>query len=83
MKTRDVRRISAGAIHLKMEVTLVPEKGLADTNALRAALATVNRYKKAAMQALSLTERGADWTMIEYSVKNDCVVATVEQGACG
>lgn len=83
MKSRDARTVTMGAIHLKMEVTLVPEKGIEDTNELRAALAVVHRYKKAAMKALSLTEKGADWTMLEYSVKNDCVVVVVEQGACG
>lgn len=83
MKTRDVREINSSAIHVKMEVTLVPDEGIEDTNELRTALATVHRYKKAAMRALSLTEKDADWTMIGFSVKNDCVVVTVEQGACG
>lgn len=83
MKHRNVRTISSGAIHLKKEVTLVPEQGIEATNALRLALALVDRYKKAAMIALGANDKTADWTMIEYSVKNDCVIVTVEQGACG
>ena len=83
MKHRDARTISMGAIHFKQEVTLVPEKGIEDANALRLALALVDHYKKAALSALSTNEKEADWTMIGYAVENDCVIVTVEQGACG
>ena len=83
MKYRDARVVRQGSINTLYEVTIVPEKGLEDTNELRLALALVDRYKKMALQALKTTEKQADWTMIEYAVKNDCVVVTVDQGMSG
>ena len=83
MKYRDARVVRQGSINTLYEVTIVPEKGIEDTNELRLALALVDRYKKMALQALKTTEKQADWTMIEYAVKNDCVVVTVDQGMAG
>lgn len=83
MKSKDKKTLYQGAISVKREVTLVPEDLKKDTDELRLALALVDRYKKAALRALKTTEKTADWTMIEYSVKTDCVIVTVDQGACG
>lgn len=83
MKHRDVQTISSGPVHVKKEVTLVLDKGVEDAKELRAALAVVGRYRTAAMRAIGWTEKDADWTMVGYAVKNDCVVVVVEQGACG
>lgn len=83
MKYRDAHIVRQGSINTLYEVTIVPEKGLEDTNELRLALALVDRYKKMALQALKTNEKQADWTMIEYAVKNDCVVVTVNQGMAG
>jgi len=62
-------------------VTLETTREAADE--LRAALAIVDKHKKAAMKALKWQERNADWTMIGYGVKNDAVIVTVEQGMAG
>lgn len=83
MTHKNARTIVQGAINLTMEVTLVPPKGTEDTTGLRLALAEVDRYKREALKALKLNEKDADWMMVEYAVKNDCVVVTVKQGACG
>lgn len=83
MQARETKILYQGAISYKKEVTLVPPNGRAETDELRAALATVERYKRAAFKAMGLNEKGADWTMVDYAVKTDCVVVTVEQGACG
>jgi len=50
---------------------------------LRRALAVVDRYKKLALKTAKASEKGADWTMIGYAVKTDCVLITVEQGMAG
>lgn len=52
---------------------------------LRQALATVDRFKKVALQAARAKEgpKGADWLMVGYGVKTDCVVVTVHRGMAG
>ena len=51
---------------------------------LRAALAVVDRYKRKAMKAgNTVKENWADWTMVGYAVKTDCVEVKVEQGMAG
>jgi len=49
---------------------------------LRRALAIVDRYKKAAMTEAK-AGKDADWTMIGYAVKTDCVLVTITQGMAG
>lgn len=83
MKYRDAHVVRQGAINTLSEVTLVPGTEDGDTEKLRLALALVDRYKKAALRALKTSEKSADWTRIEYAVKNDCVVVTVDQGMAG
>lgn len=86
---REKKTLYQGAISYKMEVTLVPDadpgkSGKESTDELRAALALVDRYRKAAFAALKLGKiADADWTMVDYAVKGDCVIVTIEQGACG
>jgi len=70
-----------GAIWGKSTVRLTATSE--QTAELRQALAIVDRYKKVAMRAAKANEKNADWTMVGYAVKTDCVVVTVEQGACG
>lgn len=52
---------------------------------LRQALATVDRFKQTALRAANAKEgpKGADWTMVGYAVKTDCVIVTVNQGMAG
>ncbi len=76
---REKKTLYQGAVSYKMEVTLVPDDG---TDELRAALAVVDRYRKVAFAALKVGAE-ADWTMVDYVVKDDCVIVTIEQGACG
>lgn len=59
------------------------DDGKADTDAPRAALAVVQAYRDASLKALRTIEKGSDWTTVEYAVETDCVVVTVNRGACG
>lgn len=72
-----------GAVYGKtvIRIEATPEE-LAE---LRLALATVDKFKSVALRAAKAKEgrNGADWTMVGYGVKTDCVIVTVEQGACG
>jgi hypothetical protein len=54
-----------------------------EEDALRAALAVVQRYEKLALQTIGTSPKNADWTMVQMAVKNDKVVVTVQQGMCG
>ena len=54
-----------------------------DTDTLRAALATVDKYRKKAESASGLSPKHADWAMVDFAVKTDAVVCTVQAGACG
>lgn len=80
---RERRVVVRGPVNETHEVVLEPSGGRADTDALRAALAVVQAYRDAAMKALRVRERDADWTTVDYAVKTDCVVVTVGRGACG
>ena len=82
LECKDVRVVRRGAIQLDHEVTVLPKKE-GDMEELRLALAVVDRYKKAALQAIRTREKDADYTMVEYAVKNDCVIVKVRQGAAG
>lgn len=50
---------------------------------LRAALAVVDKYRKKALKVAGYSEKYADWVMVSYAVKSDCVVIKAQQGACG
>ena len=55
---------------------------------LRNALEVVDRYKKAAMQALTHKlkfnpEKDSDWCEVRFGVKNDRVLVYVESGMAG
>lgn len=80
---RSQRAVFQGPVNERHEAVLEPSGGRADTNELKAALDVVQRYRNAAMRALRLRDRDADWTTVEYAVKTDCVVVTVNRGACG
>lgn len=82
MRFRDARTTRDGAVYVAYEVTLLPEKE-GDMDELRRALAVVDRYRKTALKALKVSEKNADFTVVGYGVKNDCVIVTVEQGANG
>ena len=72
-----------GSVQIRTTVRIeaTPE----ELSALRTALAIVDKFKAVALRAAKAREgpRNADWTMVGYGVKNDCVIVTVEQGACG
>jgi len=51
---------------------------------LRQALAVVDRYKQKAMKVgHAVKENWADWMMVGYAVKTNCVEVKVEQGMAG
>lgn len=54
-----------------------------ETDELRKALATVDKYKQAALKAVKHKEKDADFTVYKYAVKTDLVVVIIETGACG
>ena len=79
----EVTNKNVGPISTKTEVRIeaAPEE-LAE---LRRALATVDKFKQVALRAAGAKEgaKGADWTMVGYGVKTDCVILTVNQGMAG
>ena len=82
MNFRDARITSCGAVYVTYEVTLLPEKE-GSMGELRDALAVVDRYRKAALKALKVSEMNADFTTVRYAVNSDDVLVMVEQGANG
>ena len=54
-----------------------------ESDELRQALKTVDRYRTSALKIENTSEEDADWTMYQYEVKTDKVIVTVEQGMCG
>lgn len=50
---------------------------------LRNALGIVGKYRKLALQCVGHKDKDADWTMVNFAVKNDKVIITVEYGMCG
>ena len=50
---------------------------------LKVALAVVDRYRKKALKVTGYSEKNADWTMVNYAVKSDCVMIKAQQGMCG
>lgn len=83
IEVRSVQTRFNGAVSSRLEAVLEPSNGKAATDELRAALNLVQRYRDAALKALNTTEKHADWTMVDFAVKTDCVVVTVRQGMCG
>ena len=65
------------------ERTVKVEASTAELAELRAALATVDKFKSSALHTVGWREQGADWTMVGYAVKSDAVLITVQQGMCG
>jgi len=78
----DVTDKQIGAVHARAVVTMT---GLtrAETDELRKALQIVDKYRLRAHSASGLRPKDADWSMVEFAVKTDAVVCTVEIGACG
>ena len=50
---------------------------------LRAALAIVDKYKKKALKTAGYSKKYADWVMVDYAVKSDCVMIEARSGSCG
>ena len=55
----------------------------ADMVVLRAALAVVDKYEKKAMKVAGASRKDADFVMVSYAVKTDCLEARVDFGSCG
>jgi hypothetical protein len=73
-----------GAVWGQATVTMT-ELTQAETDELRAALKVVDRYRLRAHRAagMSPAPKGGDWSMVDFCVKTDTVVCTVQVGACG
>lgn len=69
------------SVNTTIRIEATPEE-LAE---LRQALAVVDKFKLVALRAAHAKEgaKGADWTMVGYGVKTDCVIVTVHQGMAG
>jgi len=81
MKAEEVIKEYDGAVRGRRKVVVSATKQ--ETDELRAALAVVDKFKRVALQAAKVKEKDADWTMLEYAVKTDRVIVTIEDGACG
>ena len=85
MKFREAKQVFSGPVNGECRVVLDISREEADE--LRAALKVVNKYKREAIKRAAKGSKynieGSDWHMIEYGVKNDCVIVTIQDGACG
>lgn len=77
----EIKTIANQAIYAKKEVSIELPKE--ECEVLRKALSVVEKYRKISLQCVHHKEKNSDWTMIEYAVKNDKVIATISYGACG
>lgn len=73
-----------GAVWTGATVTMT-ELTKAETDELRAALKVVDQYRLRAHRAAgcSPAPKGGDWSMVDFAVKTDTVICTVQVGACG
>lgn len=82
----EVKSIFDNAVSRTCEVTiLLPDPK--ESEGLRQALATVQKYQDVATKATKTRVHGkdpnCDWVMFNFAVKNDKVVITVDSGSCG
>lgn len=82
----EVKSILDNAVSRTCEVTiLLPDPK--ESEGLRQALATVQKYQDVATKATKTRVHGkdpnCDWVMFNFAVKNDKVVITVDSGSCG
>ena len=80
MKIENVKRCWSGAVNGRDEVVFSATKE--ETTELRNALAVVDKWKKKALKEVA-GAKDANWTMVDYAVKNYKVIVGVEAGACG
>lgn len=74
------KTIHSGPISREDEI-VIPIYNTERADRLREALKLVDKYRKIAN--MKVTTKFSDWSMFEYCVKNDRVIVTVKQGACG
>lgn len=81
MKTSNIehKSIHNGPVSREDEITIPISKSEADV--LRESLKDIDKYRKIANT--KVTTKFSDWSQFEYCVKNDRVIVTVKQGACG
>lgn len=73
-----------GAVYGSATVTMT-ELTQEETDELRKALKVVDKYRLRAHRAsgFSPAPKGGDWSMVDFAVKTDTVICTVQVGACG
>jgi hypothetical protein len=85
MKFKELKAIGLSAVSGQIDVTLAADA--TECHELRAALAVVDKYKKAALKAIreekNQNPMNADWHMISYCVKGDKVIVSVKDGMAG
>lgn len=85
MKTESVKDVFQGAVHGQSDVILLIDSN--EAKDLRAALAVVDKYKKAAVDAFKKEKKydpkESEWHMISYAVKNDRVIVSIMDGMIG
>ena len=79
MKLKSIKTVSEGAVSGQKDVVIEVSKEQADE--LRQALKTVDKYRLFALKETK--EEASDWTMTDFAVKNNLVIVSVRQGACG
>jgi len=86
MKLESVERGPSGVVWGLTNVSI--EITREESEKLRAALAIVQKYEKAALQAVRAKHKynpakDSDWCEIAYSVKNDKVIVGIRDGMAG
>lgn len=76
-----VEEIFRGFVNCRRKVTLDITKEQSEE--LMQALKVLEKYKKQAISALEYDIEDSDWHMLEYTVKSDCVIVDIQDGACG
>lgn len=70
-----------GSVSVKDIIKIIPPRSAIEE--LLAALKVVDQFKNTAIKTLDYDPTKADWHMIDYAVKTDCVIITVSAGMCG
>lgn len=86
MKIEKIERVQDGVIWGSTDIHIEITKEESDE--LRAALAVVRKYEKAALQEITLKNKynpakESDWCEISYATKNDRVIVNIRDGMAG
>ena len=81
MKCENIKDDYSGAVSGKVEITFSVDK--AESDELQAALAIVEKYKKAAIAVMEHNPQLSEWHMISYKIKEGKLTVSIEDGMVG